>query len=550
MPALPMGAEVILAAGLLGIALVVGLATAGHYGLTVDEFNTDDYGPKALAWYLSGGTDRSHFETVEEFLWYYGPWHQILTAIVQSLGLTDPITVRHAMTFLTGLAGLAALVPIARLSVGRWAGPIAIALCLLTGYFYGSLFFTPIDVPFMAAMSWATCAILLMARHDVPTWPATVAAGLLTGLAMATRTGGIITHAYLIGAMTLCALDVTIRRPGAAAQPLARIALRTLAAMALAWITMIALWPWLQVGNPLRQFAIAYGHFTHNPMVFGFPSWGEVVMTNALPWHYIPGQFLARLPEGFLLLLAIGLAVGLATAARFAFATLRRFQQRGSEGLKAPALVLTRARGTLLVLAAALVPIGFVIVTQATHYDGVRHLLFVIPMLAVLAGGAALRLVPFLRKFPLVAATAAVAAAAHIGVTAVTLAKLHPLEYVAMNSLAGGTAGAADRFELDYWAVAASEALRRLEHRLDRDASGRFAARRPRVLVCITHREWVADRLFRRNWVVVTDPAEADFIITSERWDCGIGGKMAPIDEVKRAGVAFARVYDTRARVN
>ena len=309
MPALPVGAEVILAAGLLGIALVVGLATAGHYGLTVDEFNTDDYGPKALAWYTSGGTDRSHFETVEEFLWYYGPWHQILTAIVQSLGLTDPITVRHAMTFLTGLAGLAALIPIARLSVGRWAGPIAIALCLLTGYFYGSLFFTPIDVPFMAAMTWATCAILLMARRDVPTWPATVAAGVLTGLAMSTRTGGIITHAYLIGAMALCALDVAIRKPGAAAQPLARIALRTLAAIALAWITTIALWPWLQIGNPLRQFAIAYAHFTSNPMAFGFPSWGEVVMTNALPWHYIPGQLLARLPEGFLLLLGIGLSL-------------------------------------------------------------------------------------------------------------------------------------------------------------------------------------------------------------------------------------------------
>ena len=139
---------------------------------------------------------------------------------------------------------------------------------------------------------------------------------------------------------------------------------------------------------------------------------------------------------------------------------------------------------------------------------------------------------PLLRKFPLVAATAVVAAAAHMGVTAVTLARLHPLEYVAMNSLAGGTAGAAGRFELDYWSVAATEALRRLEHRLDHDASGRFAARRPRVLVCITNREWVADRLFRRNWVVVTDPAEADFIITTERWDCGIDSKMAPIDEV------------------
>src|SRR6266850_855741 len=151
------------------IALVIGLATAADYGLTVDEFNTDDYGPKALAWYLSGGADRSHFTTVEEFLWYYGPWHQILTALAQALIPADPITVRHAMTFLAGIAGLAALIPLARLAVGRWAAPVAIALCLMTGYLYGSLFFTPIDIPFLAAMSWAVCAILFMARRDVPT---------------------------------------------------------------------------------------------------------------------------------------------------------------------------------------------------------------------------------------------------------------------------------------------------------------------------------------------------------------------------------------------
>jgi hypothetical protein len=543
-------ADVVVGVGLLAAALAIGLATARDYGLTVDEFNTDDYGPKALAWYTSGGTDRSHFETVEQFLWYYGPWHQILTAIVQSFKLTDPFAVRHAMTFLAGLAGLAALIPIARLSVGRWAGPIAIALCLMTGYFYGSLFFTPIDVPFLAAISWATCAILVMARHDVPTWPATLAAGLLTGLAMATRTGGIITHVYLVAAMALCALEMVIRKRGAAAQPLAQIALRTLAAMALAWITAIALWPWLQVGNPLRQFAIAYVHFTNNTMAFSFPSWGVEVMTNALPWHYIPGQFLARLPEGFLLLLGIGLAAAVATAVRFARATVSRLRRRGAEGLAAPALVLARSRGTLLVIAAAIVPIGFVIITRATHYDGVRHILFVIPMLAILAGGGALRLVPFLRKFPLIAATAVVVAAAHIGVTAVTLARLHPLEYVAMNSLAGGTKGAADRFELDYWAVAATEALRRLEHRLDHDASGRFTTRPPRVLACISNREGMADKLFRRNWVAVTDAGEADFIITTERWDCAFDGKATLIDEVKRSDVTFARIYDTRGRAN
>ena len=41
------------------------------------------------------------------------------------------------------------------------------------------------------------------------------------------------------------------------------------------------------------------------------------------------------------------------------------------------------------------------------------------------------------------------------------------LEYVAMNTFAGGTRGAYDRFELDYFSVAATEALR-TKHRASR----------------------------------------------------------------------------------
>jgi hypothetical protein len=96
-------------AALLIAALVVGLTTAGDYGATIDEFNTNDYGPKALAWYTSGFTDRSQFETVEFSLWYYGPWFQIITAAVQSLNLVAPLTVRHAMTFVVGLLGIATI---------------------------------------------------------------------------------------------------------------------------------------------------------------------------------------------------------------------------------------------------------------------------------------------------------------------------------------------------------------------------------------------------------------------------------------------------------
>jgi len=36
-----------------------------------------------------------------------------------------------------------------------------------------------------------------MTRRILPTWQTTAVVGVLTGLTIATRTGGIITHAYL-----------------------------------------------------------------------------------------------------------------------------------------------------------------------------------------------------------------------------------------------------------------------------------------------------------------------------------------------------------------
>ena len=540
---LPIPTHILAGAVVLVTALVVGLATADDFGFTIDEFNADDYGPKALAWYTSGFTDRSQFESVEDWLWGYGPWFQILTAFVQSLKLADPITVRHAMTFLVGLTGVAVILPIARLTVGGWAGVIAIILCLTTGYFYGHLFFTPIDVPFMTAMNIATLAIIVMAAQQVPSWSTTIAVGLATGLAIATRTGGIITHAYLIGAMLLSTLEIVLAHRQAKTTRLLTIALRTLAAIAVAWITAILLWPWLQIGNPFTQFAAAHRHFWTLENVFAFPSWGQSVTTNALPWHYVPGQLLARLPEGFLLLLAMAFAIGIMAVATFARKLFAGWHEHGLAGVKEPLLTLARARGTLIIVAAALVPPITVILSGSTLYDGVRHLLFIIPMLALLAGGALLRVIDFLRASPAMASIAILLVVVHLGSTIGNLAVLHPLEYIATNALAGGTQGAYARFELDYWGAAATEAVRRLEQRLDQDGSLPHVTPSPRVLVCIPWREARASILFRRSWVVETDQSEADFIIGTERWNCGQGKDGVLIDRVERFGRTFAWTY-------
>jgi len=540
--AIEVDADLVAGTIILATAVVIGLATAGHYGMTIDEFNTDDYGPKALAWYTSGFTDRSHFETVEFSLWYYGPWFQMLTALVQSLGLADPMTVRHAMTFLIGIVGLATLLPIARFSVGRWAGPAALILCLTTGYLYGGLFFTPIDVPFLAAMGLATLAIVLMARPVVPTWSATICAGLATGLAIATRTGGIITHAYLVGAMALCGLEALALKGFAARSQLWAITIRTAAVIAIAWVIAVALWPWLQIGNPLDQFRIAYTHFANISEHFGFAHWGEEVQTDALPWSYIPAQWFARLPVGFLGLLGLALVLAFHRTFRFLCTSLALARDHGAFGLRRQVLLLARRRRILLVWAAAFAPVGFLMIQHATLYDGVRHTLFVIPMLALLAGWAFARL---LRLFSRARTGIAMVSAVYVVAVVIDLARLHPLEYVAMNAFAGGTSDACGRFELDYWGAAATEALRRLEHRLDGNKT--LVPNPPSILICVPFREQMAGRMLRRNWQLAGDAKQADFVIETERSRCAKENpELTLIDEIVRDQCPFSWTYVKR----
>jgi hypothetical protein len=384
----------------------------------------------------------------------------------------------------------------------------------------------------------------VMTKDVLPSWRATIVAGLLTGLAIGTRTGGIITHAYLLGAMILCAVEFFGSHGRLTLRYLMQLGARTGAVVVIAWLTAIALWPWLQIGNPFQQFKIALVHFATIPMQFEFPHWGERVLTNALPQSYIPAQLLARLPEAFLVLLAIAFGYAILAAVIFTRETAAKMRLDRHAGLRAAALTFARERGILVVGAAVVLPLGFLIIQRATIYDGIRHVLFVIPMLAVLAGLGLRALLPLLRRAPVIAA---VVIGAYVGSIVTTLAVLHPLEYIAMNALAGGTRGAYERFELDYWAVAATVALRRLEHRLDYP-SARSAETPPSILICIPWREWLVHPILKRPWIVEPDPDKADFIIESQRSRCAANKPVVLIDEVKRFDRTFAWVYARRSQ--
>jgi hypothetical protein len=426
-------------------------------------------------------------------------------------------------------------VPLARRVAGPWAGLTAIILCLATGYLYGNLFCTPIDIPFLFAMTAATLAIIIMAERTVPSWKATISAGLLTGLAIATRSSGIITQTYLVGAMALCAFEAVLSKQTLASRALAQIGVRAAAALLLAWAAAFALWPWLQVGNPFRQFVLAFAYFASHPASFTFAHWGEVLSTQHLPWSYVPAQLGARLPEIFLVLLATGLLIGISKAFWFV-----KVCGKFTSDLKTLALLLAQSRQALVVWAAALLPIGFVMLKGSTLYDGVRHVLFVIPLLAVIASYGFTRLLPFLLRQPVLTAAGI---GAFAGYQLYMLAALHPLEYIAFNTVAGGVQGAYGRFDMDYWALAAPVALRRLEDRLDLEVPNPFSDKPPSLVICIPWREAMVQPMYRRPWRLETDPDKADFLIATERMRCGEGRPVVLIDEVKRFDRPFAWTY-------
>ena len=104
-------------------------------------------------------------------------------------------------------------------------------------------------------------------------------------------------------------------------------------------------------------------------------------------------------------------------------------------------------------------PIVWMIGADMPLYNGLRHVLFLLPVLAVLAG---VSVTSFVRARPgrLALTAAALALGASAVVTIVDMVQLHPYQYVYFNrSVAGGLPGAVGRYETDYWCASFKEGL-------------------------------------------------------------------------------------------
>ena len=126
-----------------------------------------------------------------------------------------------------------------------------------------------------------------------------------------------------------------------------------------------------------------------------------------------------------------------------------------------------------------------------------------------------------------------------------SLIRLHPYEYVAYNHLVGGTAGAFERYEGDYWNDSMREAANLLNHLL-RDELG-TAPSGFTVAVCAESVQ--ATTYLDPRFRVVRDWPVADFYISAVQTRCDRALAGTIIGDVSRDGVPLMVIKDRRELV-
>ena len=525
------------AAALVFLTLIGLVAfTFGDYGISNDEEVQQRYGELIVRYYTSGFTDQAvfHFRN----LYLYGGLFDLVAVGLQKILPLDPYAVRHLLSALTGVGGIAAVWATARSIGGPRAGLLAAVALAVCGVWYGAMFNHTKDIPFAAAMMTATYLLLRIGRQlPRPNWGLVVLFGLACGCAVGLRVLGYFLISYAAVAVALRipaatnAWDRLSDKWRAAFAFAARSALPFVAAFVIAYLIMIVVWPWAHQAplNPLRGFsAFVDFHYPIQTTLFG-----HVYHMADVPRWYVPTYIGIKLTLWLLMGAAAALAFMLRSPLRAA-ATSGAWRQE-----------------TILVTFAAFFPLACEVIADGPAFSGLRHFLFTVPPIAVLAG---LGLSGVLARLGEMHRAAAFAGLALIflgfGWDATTLYRLHPDEYLYFNPLVGGLAGASRRYDTDYWFNIMPEAVGDLEHFLDR-TEGTAGLARPRrhykVVVCGERLPFEKEADARLEWT--KDIYSADFFIAPTNMNCDryLDGRV--IATIERLGVVIGVVKDRRELV-
>lgn len=518
--------------GLVLIALVVvAILTFRDYAISNDEVVQHRYGEMIIAYYASDLKDLRlfHFDN----LYLYGGLFDMIAVLLAHLLPFEPYAIRHILCALIGIGGIAATAATARLIAGPRAGLVAALALAISGVWYGGMFNHTKDVPFGAAMI-ASAFFLLRAMRDLPRprWIDIIGFGAALGAALGLR-------ALALFGVGYAGIAVLMQMPQADAGGRTRFLLqstvRLLPAFVLAYAIMIASWPWASLApfNPLRAiFAFTHFHYDIRTILAG-----KVYTMATIPRWYVPVYLAIKIPP----VVWVGALAALLVAA---------WPSRTTGPSEAGEERSRLRRETLFVAFMAVFPPLCEVLAHGPAFSGMRHFLFVLPVLAALAGvGFEHMLGALERRGRVLGAAGGTALAAAIAWNAVLLVRLHPDQYLYYSPVVGGLQGAAQRYDTDYWVNIMPEAVHSLESYLDRTEGAAHGTpkRRYTVGVCGERLAFEKTADGRLQW---TDGwREADFFIAPTHMHCDRVVQGKTIATIERLGVPIGVVKDRRSLV-
>ena len=520
-------ATIVLLAGLV----VIALCTFRDYAISNDEGVQHHYGELIIAYYTSGFRDQSVFGF--QNLYLYGGLFDIAAVGLSHLVPIDPYDLRHILCALIGIGGIGAAAATARLIAGPRAALIAAIGLSVCGAWYGTIFNHTKDIPFAAAMMAATLFLIRIARSlPAPRAADVVAFGLMAGAALGMRVLGLLLVIYAAVAIALYLPRPWSGHGRASWRFVALSAMRLLPALLLAYLVMILAWPWAALAplNPIRGL-LAFSEFGYDIRT---TLAGHIYEMADAPRLYVPIYILIRVP--LLILVGAALAIASALLPRLAAGSTR-----------------LRRKDIALVALTVVFPLACQVIWHGPAFTGMRHFLFVIPALAVLAGiGLDAAVTALATRGRMLATGLLAAVAASFLLDATTLVRLHPYEYLFYNPLVGGLAGASRRYDLDYWFASMPEALHQLEAYLRRTepADAGRAAFPYSVAVCgerLPFEKTVT--LPELRWDFKPQWNQSEFFIAPTQMNCDLDLDGKVIGTVERLGVVIATIKDRRALI-
>jgi hypothetical protein len=513
--------------GLIVLVLVMVLLTFRDYGVTWDEDAHNWYGNFVLQYYLSFFTDHDALHWRD--LYNYGAIFDTLAAALNRVSPIGIYETRHLLNALVGILGLVGCGKLGDSMGGARVGFLSALFLLLTPNYYGQMFNNPKDIPFAVGVVWATYYMVrILPLLPRPPFMLITRFGVIVGMTMGVRIGGLILICYFTLLLAVDGIWRTIdTRQTSLLVESAWIALWRvlLPAVIFAYLVMLIFWPWGQtdpIENPLRALAF----FSHQTFPFSTLFAGRFVPASDLPWGYLPTYIALALPELVLFLLLCAPVLAAADILR-EWPNLRR----------EPTLA------HFVVGLGIVFPVAFAIAIKAVLFDGMRHFIFVLPLIAVVAAFVADRMCALLAALPYRWAIYWMLLIYGLGHVSI-MAMLHPDQYVYYNGFIGGVGGAQRNFKLDYWANSYAEAVQGLEKYLYAKYGANFEDQEFTVSVCGPPIS--ADYYFPPNFRFTHRRAQADFFIAFTKDNCDRSLAGRPIYRVERMGALLSIVLDRR----